>query len=155
MIAGAALAGEPKRDRFGDPLPEGAVARLGTINVHLGAKAIAFSADGKSLWTIDDSSVRYWNAATGRLTRVISSFQASHTSSQSISADGLVCVTAARGVITASDLPSGKVRLRIPITAPNSCVVRCVSPGGLWAMIDFTSHPKTWLLNLSQASLRN
>src|SRR5579871_2464202 len=56
-------------DRFGDPLPEGAVARLGTMRFRHGAevRSVAFSPDGKTLaWSGQDNSVRIWEIATGK-----------------------------------------------------------------------------------------
>jgi WD40 repeat protein len=56
-----------RTDLYGDPLPPGAVARLGTIRLrHLGAE-MAFSADGKRLISCDDEGeVRVWDVATGK-----------------------------------------------------------------------------------------
>jgi WD40 repeat protein len=67
----ALLGAEPRVDALGDPLPEGAVARLGTGRLsHQRAAALAFSPDGKSLASIGlAGEVRVWEAATGRLTR--------------------------------------------------------------------------------------
>src|SRR5436853_11850 len=56
-------------DRNGDPLPPGAVARLGTLRFHHGdgAVAVAYSPDGKTLASggYGDSEVRLWEAKTG------------------------------------------------------------------------------------------
>jgi WD40 repeat protein len=54
-------------DRYGDPLPPGAIARLGTIRLRDPAvlHALVFSPDGKSLASAA-GSVRVWETATGR-----------------------------------------------------------------------------------------
>src|SRR5689334_15936863 len=59
-----------RTDLFGDPLPEGALARLGTLRWRHGGPVYftGFSADGKQLVTASmDGSVRVWEVATGKL----------------------------------------------------------------------------------------
>jgi RNA polymerase sigma factor (sigma-70 family) len=56
-------------DRFGDPLPEGAVARLGTVRLRHGreVRSVAFHPDGKTLASGgQDNTVRLWEIATGK-----------------------------------------------------------------------------------------
>lgn len=56
-------------DQFGDPLPEGAVARLGTVRSRHGAevRSVAFSSDGKTLASGgQDNTVRIWEITTGK-----------------------------------------------------------------------------------------
>src|SRR5262249_3358922 len=56
-------------DRFGDPLPPGALARLGTWRLsHKGSLAgVAFSGDGSLVAAAGDRSLSFWEASTGKL----------------------------------------------------------------------------------------
>jgi RNA polymerase sigma factor (sigma-70 family) len=56
-------------DLYGDPLPEGAIARLGTVRLRQsgGLRALVFSPDGKSIITGGRSSALHqWDLATGK-----------------------------------------------------------------------------------------
>src|SRR5579883_1010218 len=59
----------PTRDRFGDPLPPGAVARMGTVRFRHGDSilSLAISPDDRIMATASrDHTVRLWDVATGR-----------------------------------------------------------------------------------------
>ncbi len=64
-------------DRHGDPLPAGAVTRLGTTRFRhgdVGAQGLAFLPDGRTLigaTTNSGHSIWFWEASTGRLRREI------------------------------------------------------------------------------------
>src|SRR5262245_59265570 len=83
LLAGAAglVAQQPpapqsaRTDIYGDPLPQGAVARLGTIRFRhgKGIAALALSPDGKSITSAGgDGSIVVHDAATGAKLRSIS-----------------------------------------------------------------------------------
>jgi RNA polymerase sigma factor (sigma-70 family) len=60
---------ESATDRNGDPLPEGAIARLGSARWRHGGRvqSVTFGPDGKTLASASwDGSVRVWEAGTGR-----------------------------------------------------------------------------------------
>jgi RNA polymerase sigma factor (sigma-70 family) len=59
---------EARRDRDGEPLPEGAVARLGTLRLRHGGfiHFARFTPDGKTLVSQGSDGVRTWDVATGR-----------------------------------------------------------------------------------------
>src|SRR5688572_20919754 len=63
-------------DLYGDPLPPGAVARLGTIRFRSGRSpsGLAFLPDSKTFVTVsrEDVGIQFWEAETGRLSREIS-----------------------------------------------------------------------------------
>jgi len=65
LLAPPAWAEPPRTDDHGDPLPPGAVARLGTLRLRDGAACVAFSPDGKTLVSGCDGLCA-WDVATGK-----------------------------------------------------------------------------------------
>ncbi|HEV3260923.1 MAG TPA: PQQ-binding-like beta-propeller repeat protein [Gemmataceae bacterium] len=79
-----------RTDRFGDPLPEGALARLGTLRFRQGGSVhgLAVSPDGKTLASGGDAGViRFWDLATGKELRHIQAHR-SQVLSVAFSPDG-------------------------------------------------------------------
>ncbi len=73
LTTATALAAEepkPGTDLYGDPLPPGAVLRMGTIRLRHADADVAFSKDGKQLISCGtDGTVRVWDVADGKLLR--------------------------------------------------------------------------------------
>jgi RNA polymerase sigma factor (sigma-70 family) len=68
QTAAAAPPSSPVQDRYGDPLPPGALARLGTTRFRHDSwlTAFALSPDGRTLAAASGRSIHLWDAATGR-----------------------------------------------------------------------------------------
>jgi WD40 repeat protein len=81
----------PKLDAYGDPLPPGAYARFGTLRLRHDAKAVAFFND-KTIVSAG-SSIRFWDAVSGKLIREISPARMQDVSEAVISADGKQLIT--------------------------------------------------------------
>jgi RNA polymerase sigma factor (sigma-70 family) len=101
-------AARPASDRYGDPLPPGALARLGTVRLrHKEAgRCVTFSRDGRQLVTAaDDDSVRIWDLADAREHLVL------HTeggvSALALSPDGKVLATASGKTVRLWDAKTG------------------------------------------------
>jgi RNA polymerase sigma factor (sigma-70 family) len=58
----------PAVDLYGDPLPEGAIARLGTVRFRHGGQlqSIAYSPDGKTIASGNFGRIMLWEAETGK-----------------------------------------------------------------------------------------
>jgi WD40 repeat protein len=56
-----------RTDRYGDPLPEGAIARLGTVRFRGEARFVAVATDGKAIAGAGGYGIAYlWDAVTGK-----------------------------------------------------------------------------------------
>ena len=102
---------QPRLDSHGDPFPDGAIARLGTIRMRHGhpLSGIAFSRDGKSILASDISSgVHVWDVADGKEVRRF--FQDdSYCQSLALSHDGrTLAVALGDGSIRLCDPNSGR-----------------------------------------------
>src|SRR5262249_37820684 len=108
--------GTMRADRFGDPLPAGALARLGTVRLRQGAPVdcLAFSPDSKVLAPGgyfhggEDRSIYLWDVATGKeLCRLVGHEHS--VTSVDFSPDGKVLASGGEdGTIRLWDVTAGK-----------------------------------------------
>jgi RNA polymerase sigma factor (sigma-70 family) len=119
----AATSGRRQRlDLHGDPLPEGAVARLGTsrLNHGNGIQAIAYTPDGHLVSFGRDGRVHLWHAATGQLLRTVVIGAAEGAYHFALSPDGkrlVVADNSAAGTMTVWDVATGGELRRVPMPA--------------------------------------
>src|SRR5262249_40521948 len=123
----AARAENDAVDRYGDPLPRGAIARIGSTRFRHGSGffRVAFAPDRQTvvppLW---DAPV--CDAETGRLLR---SFRAG-TGMVMPSPDGRTLFAAGRGSVQAIDISTGRERYRCDFDPTSSPARLAISPDG-------------------------
>jgi WD40 repeat protein len=111
-------------DSYGDPLPEGAVARLGTSRFWLGGKArcLAFSPDRKLIAAGGNRSICpeegpgrifLWDAGTGKLVRMIVGFELP-VRCLAFSPDGRTLAASSGSLAGLWDVATGKIVRHFP-----------------------------------------
>ncbi|HTU22729.1 MAG TPA: WD40 repeat domain-containing protein [Gemmataceae bacterium] len=139
LVATGAAHGEdankPRTDLYGDPLPSGAIARLGTIRLRHADAEIAFSKDGKRLFSCDGSGeIRIWDVATGKLLRRQQLFgkprQAEEAHLLAVSTDGKIAAIREKAICV-YDIYTAKAKGRLASTsAAHPDVLMKFSPDG-------------------------
>lgn len=127
----------PRTDRYGDPLPEGAIARLGTIRFRSGAQvfSVAYSPDGRLLATSGyDGTVCVWRTADGKeVFRILTPRTAVHGAPDiEFSPDGKLLGVGRGGDISVGlwDTTTGKARTSLSTANGENASAIAFSPDG-------------------------
>ena len=145
-----------RKDRYGDPLPTGAIARLGTVRLRhaceVGISPVVFARDGKTAIAGDDTGdIVFWNVASGREVRRFSRVVPNWPCSLALSADGkrLAAVDRVRELIlvevaTGKRLSKSKVPNPDPTFDSLSKQILFLPDGQTLALRDGTSTILLW-----------
>ncbi|HTU90056.1 MAG TPA: sigma-70 family RNA polymerase sigma factor, partial [Gemmataceae bacterium] len=128
----------PRTDCYGDPLPEGAIARMGSLQLrHAGQSDFVVLPDNKTILTAGGRAVRFWDIASGRLIRQVK-LQGSFAPGRSAtpSPDGKILAGLDRNQLILWDIDSGKQIKTLP--GPK---------GEQWAGLYFSPDGKTLILS--------
>lgn len=143
------LALQEATDRYGDPLPKGAVARLGTIRLRHepGIIAIRFSNDGESVLSVGyDLTVRAWDVKTGAGREVMKlEKELNGPLCAAWSADGkLLAVGWHDGPVHLYDVETGKRRFRAEAADAPIHAIAVTEDGTFVVSADADGKTKVW-----------
>jgi WD40 repeat protein len=160
LIAASVDAQETKRrDQTGDALPEGALARMGSMRLRSDASinCIAFSHDGKSLITgAYNNKLTWWDVASGKQTRHVTIVPTNVYSIQ-MSADGkTLAVTGSDSAIRILDAQTGeqKKMLQDPLRRYGN-ITAALSPNGKTAVMMHRYERQLLIWNVETGKLEH
>jgi WD40 repeat protein len=146
-------AAKPTVDRHGDPLPPGAVGRLGTNRLqHIadrgndGVSALVFSPDGKTLAVAgyEDGRISVWEADTGRLVHMLGRHEGEIVS-LAFAPDGRRLLAGDRnGQVWLWDTASGKKVYQVQADRVAVYGLAFAPAGDLWAAAGFCGTVTVW-----------
>lgn len=100
---------EAKKDLYGDPLPKGAIMRLGTLQRRAVGARLAVSSDGQSIVGVRGRKyLHIWDAATGKI-RQTRELPGEDIANLMLSPDGkMLAMAGEKEKLTVWDVPTGK-----------------------------------------------
>jgi WD40 repeat protein len=110
LVVGSRAPAEPRTDRRGDPLPPGALVRIGSERFRIpgDAEAVTLSPDGKTIAVINAwGDLGLWDLPTGRLRRAVPGYQAPYMAPVFLP-DSQTVVTVEGDVIRLFDVATGR-----------------------------------------------
>jgi RNA polymerase sigma factor (sigma-70 family) len=114
-------------DLYGDPLPDGAAMRLGTVQLRAAGAKLAISADGKTLVGVRGGKyLSFWNVESGKL-KERRELETPWSFGSVFSADGRLLVT---GRLEVWDVPTGKLVRKLELQGAGYPGCTAFSPDG-------------------------
>jgi RNA polymerase sigma factor (sigma-70 family) len=127
---------QPQADLFGDPLPPGALVRMGTIRLRQPYPQVVFPPDGKTLISVNtDLLVRTWDLGTGKFLheRRLEGTQDLALSDLAFAPDGTAltgCEASNHETLFVYQVPTGKQLSSISVGAKVQLNRAALAPGG-------------------------
>ncbi len=134
----------PHTDRYGDPLPRGAINRLGSTRFRQNEfddghaiNRLFYTADGRNVVTVvSEKAATIWDARTGRaLNRIVAP-------NAVLSPDGQALATTGQGVIQLRDFPAGRELRKSGVRDQESYQNLAFSPDGTAVAAIGVKHSK-------------
>jgi WD40 repeat protein len=137
----------PRVDDAGDPLPEGAIARIGTLRLRQPSEvcSVTFSPDGKLLATGGRyDGVRLWDAATGKLIRFLPAKGGQGIFGLSFSPDSKSLVSSGTdGALEIWDVAGGKLACQL-VEKGHNLDALCYSDDGKFLAVAENRNMRVW-----------
>jgi WD40 repeat protein len=137
----------PRVDAFGDPLPERAVARIGTVRFRPGSQVwcVTFSPDGKFIVSGGEhDSIRFWDPATGKEIGGLPDYLGRPVYSLAFAPDGRSLASGKwEGETQVWDIETGEELCLLGKPGEDACWA-AYSPDGKVLAVSFVANIRVW-----------